>query len=209
MSWGHFTGCGCVDEASKTTPTLGLNINIKQQHTDVGETGQRTTGWRDLPKVPYAQCPRPDSNPHVYACESKLRTMRPPLAPHVLLTMYPVPAGVGQYRDRPIHARTAQPWGQVSSTLLPGCVVNNIFTHLASNTFFPFFVVLAVKVRSISCTITCYMIVFMPLTNSGSSRAVHKMPYCPLSGLILHDIPRHLTFELDHVRKCACKMIFS
>ena len=51
--------------------------------------------------------------------------------------------------------------------------------------------------------ITCHVIVFMPLT------AGHKMPYCPLSGLILHDIPRHLTFELDHVRKCTCKMIFS
>ena len=59
------------------------------------------------------------------------------------------------------------------------------------------------------CVITCLMIVFMPLTNPRSSRAVHKFPYCPLSGLILHDIPRHLTFELDHERrKCTCKKFF-
>ena len=55
--------------------------------------------------------------------------------------------------------------------------------------------------------ITCHVIVFMPLTNPRSPTAVHKFPYCPLSGLILHDIPRHLTFELDHERKCTCKMI--
>ena len=48
----------------------------------------------------------------------------------------------------------------------------------------------------------------MPLTNPRLPRAVHKFPYCPLSGLMLHDIPRHLTFELDHKRKCTCKMIF-
>ena len=53
------------------------------------------------------------------------------------------------------------------------------------------------------------MIIFMPLTNPCSPRAVHEMPYCPLSGLILRDIPRHLTFELGHVRKCTCRMIFS
>ena len=33
----------------------------------------------------------------------------------------------------------------------------------------------------------------MPLTNPRSPRAVHNyLPYCPLSVLILHDIPRHL-----------------
>ena len=60
--------------------------------------------------------------------------------------------------------------------------------------------------------VTCHVIVFMPLTNPRSPRAglaVHKMPYCPLSGLILHDIPLHLTFVLDHVRKCTCKKDFS
>ena len=56
--------------------------------------------------------------------------------------------------------------------------------------------------------ITCHVIVFMPLTNPRSPRAVHKFPYCPLTGLKLHDIPRHLTFELDHERKWTCTMIF-
>ena len=56
--------------------------------------------------------------------------------------------------------------------------------------------------------IAYHVIVFMPLTNPCSPWAVHNLPYCPLSGLIiLHDIPRHLIFELDHVRKCSCKMI--
>ena len=60
--------------------------------------------------------------------------------------------------------------------------------------------------------IPCHAIVFMPLTNPRSPRAVHKMSYCPFSRLILHDIPRHLTFELYHVLqicKCTCKLIFS
>ena len=43
---------------------------------------------------------------------------------------------------------------------------------------------------------------------SRSPRAVHITRYTMLSGLMLHDIPRHLTFELDHVRKCTCKVIF-
>ena len=48
--------------------------------------------------------------------------------------------------------------------------------------------------------ITCHVIVVMPLTNPCSRRAVHITRYnTTLSGLILHDIPRHLTFELDHV----------
>ena len=50
--------------------------------------------------------------------------------------------------------------------------------------------------------ITYHVIVFMPLTNPRSSRAVHILPYCPLTGPILRDIAWHLTFELDHVRKC-------
>ena len=49
--------------------------------------------------------------------------------------------------------------------------------------------------------ITCHVAVFMPLTNPRLPRAVHTTRYTTLSGRILHDIPRHLTFELDHVRK--------
>ena len=48
----------------------------------------------------------------------------------------------------------------------------------------------------------------MPLTNPRSLRPVHKFLYCLLGGLILHDIPRDLTFELDHERKCTCKIDF-
>ena len=62
------------------------DLRSRHQHqahasSDIGETGQRTTGWGDLPRVPYTPCPSPDSNPHAYAYESKLRTMRPPRAP--------------------------------------------------------------------------------------------------------------------------------
>ena len=62
------------------------DLRSRHQHqahasSDIGETGQRTTGWGDLPRVPYAPCPSPDSNPHAYAYESKLWTMRPPRAP--------------------------------------------------------------------------------------------------------------------------------
>ena len=44
----------------------------------------------------------------------------------------------GQYR--PIHARTAQAWGHVSSTVLPGCLVNNTFITRTARlpTLFPF-----------------------------------------------------------------------
>ena len=63
-------------------------------------------------------------------------------------------------------------------------------------------------VQAMLCFISCHVIVFMPLTNPRSPRAVHNLPYCPLSGLILRDIPRHLTVELDYVHKCTCKMIF-
>ena len=64
-------------------------------------------------------------------------------------------------------------------------------------------------VRVLLSFITCHVIVFTPLTNPRSPRAVHKMPYCPLSELILHNISLYLTLELDHVRKCTCKVIFS
>ena len=50
--------------------------------------------------------------------------------------------------------------------------------------------------------------IFMPLTNPRLPRAVLKFPYCLLSGLILYDIPRQLTFELDHERKCTYEMVF-
>ena len=40
-----------------------------------------------MPRVPYAPCPSPDSNPHAYAYESKLRTMRPPRALSVCLSV--------------------------------------------------------------------------------------------------------------------------
>ena len=65
------------------------DLRSRHQHqahasSDIGETGQRTTGWGDLPRVPYALCPSPDSNQQAYAYESKLRTMRPPRAPKAL-----------------------------------------------------------------------------------------------------------------------------
>ena len=65
-----------------------------------------------------------------------------------------------------------------------------------------------IPVYNIKQFITCHVIVFMPLTNLRSPIAVHITRYTTLSGLILHNIPRHLTFELDHVRKCTCKVIF-
>ena len=58
---------------------------------------------------------------------------------------------------------------------------------------------------NIYCFITWHVIVFMPLTNPRSCRAVQHLPYCPLSGLIVRDITRRLTFELDHVN-VQCKM---
>ena len=71
------------------------DLRSRHQHqahasSDIGETGQRTTGWGDLPRVPYAPCPSPDSNPHAYAYESKLWTMimRPPRAPYICRYLY-------------------------------------------------------------------------------------------------------------------------
>ena len=54
----------------------------------------------------------------------------------------------------PVHARTSQTGGHVSSTLLPGCMVNNTFTtRMARPATLEIFLVLSVKVQSISCNI--------------------------------------------------------
>ena len=54
-------------------------------------------------------------------------------------------------------------------------VFSNVFTGLYDW-------LLVQCLSSLSCFITCHVIVFMPLTDTRSPRAVHKMPYCPLSG---------------------------
>ena len=63
----------CRTTVNELRPLLQV-VAVQMSHTwfrhqhqahassDIGETGQRTAGWRDLPKVPYAQCPRPDLN---------------------------------------------------------------------------------------------------------------------------------------------------
>ena len=97
---------------------------------------------------------------------------------------------------------TALPLYQTSSLLLPCHCTNVVWHECPSYCSLNGVYVYAMHI------ITCHVIVFMPLTNPRSPRAVPKFLYCPLCGLILHNIPRHLTFELDHERKCTCKMIF-
>ena len=67
---------------------------------------------------------------------------------YVLFTKHPGK----QYR--PIHAHTAAPFGHVSSTVLPGCLVNDTFVTCTARlpTLFSLFfvVVLGVKTQSIS-----------------------------------------------------------
>ena len=116
--------------------TADCGVQLYKIHTDQEQLSGRHSNYSNssAPKESIKQC---DS--YSYVCV----TDRAP----------------GQYR--PIQALTAAPFGHVSSTVLPGCVVNKTFiTRMARLPEFSFFssffvvvVVLGVKVRSISCNI--------------------------------------------------------
>ena len=68
---------GCADEAYMIPSTLSLDINTKLTHlqTLARQDKERQGELGDFLNVPHAQCPRPDSNLHAYACEAKWRTI--------------------------------------------------------------------------------------------------------------------------------------
>ena len=107
----------------------------------------------------------------------------------------------GQYRL--IHARTAQAWGHVSSTVLPTCVNSTFITRTARlPTLLPFFfVVLGVKVRSISWNIgPAERAISINMDRSRMS-GIGKLPdddHVPCNKLL------HLTARLARTGTCTC-----